>query len=380
MIIMRVPFDQNKELKHMKLSDKNISQIRIILISTFLVSLSSISCSDDDGSGQQFSMPPMPAEVVTVKTRKMTDTFEAVGTLEAIEEITIVSEIDAVIKSLPFKEGRFIKQGDLIAQLDDTQLAAEFARAEALFVQSETNYNRIKILSEKNLNTKQELDDALAVLKVTEANLEFAESRLSKTKIMVPFDGIIGTRKVNVGDFIRIGQEITQLANLNNLRVLFSVPERFLGELKTNSSIVIYSSVYPGYEIEGKIIAIEPILNSETRNVNVVGYLKNPGQKFRSGMSANIIVALSERPNALVIPNQAVFASGDLSFVYVVQKDSSVSQVPVTLGLQLSDVVEVVDGLQNGMQVVQAGHQKLFPGAKILPVIMESDSASQKNN
>ncbi|MGB5850441.1 MAG: efflux RND transporter periplasmic adaptor subunit [Ignavibacteriaceae bacterium] len=364
----------------MKPSDKNISRIRIILISAFLFSLSSISCSDDEGSGQQFSMPPMPAEVVLVKMRKMTDTFEAVGTLEAIEEITIVSEIDAVIKSLPFKEGSFIKQGDLIAQLDDIQLAAEFARAEALYVQSQTNYNRIKILAEKNLSSNQELDDALAALKVAEANLEFAEARLSKTKIMVPFDGIIGTRKINVGDFIRIGQEITQLANLNNLRVLFSVPESFLGELKTNSSIVIYSTVFPGYEVEGKIIAIEPILNSETRNVNVVGYLKNPGQKFRSGMSANIVVALSERPNALIIPNQAVFASGDQSFVYVVQKDSSVTQVPVTLGLQLSDVVEVLNGLQNGMQVVQAGHQKLFPGAKILPVIMESDSASQKNN
>ena len=363
-----------------KLSDKNISQIRIILISAFLFSLSSVYCSDNEGSGQQFSMPPMPAEVVSVKMRKMTDTFEAVGTLEAIEEITIVSEIDEVIKSLPFKEGSFIKQGDMVAQLDDRELAAEFARAEALFVQSQASYNRIKILAEKNLSSSQELDDALAALKVAEANFELAEARLSKTKIMVPFDGIIGTRKVNVGDFIRAGQEITQLANLNNLRVLFSVPERYLGELETNSSIAIYSSVFPGYEVEGKIIAIEPILNSETRNVNVVGYLKNPGQKFRSGMSANIVVALSERPNALVIPNQAVFASGDQSFVYVVQKDSSVSQVPVTLGLQLSDVVEVLSGLQNGMKVVQAGHQKLFPGAKIIPVIMESDSASQNNN
>ena len=363
-----------------KLSLKNIFQIRIILINTFLFSLSSISCSDDDGSGQQFSMPPMPAEVVSVKMRKMTDTFEAVGTIEAIEEITVVSEIDAVIKSLPFKEGSFIKQGNLIAQLDDAQLTAEFARTEALYEQSEANYNRIKILSEKDLSSTQELDDAFAALKVAEANLEFTKARLSKTKILVPFDGIIGTRKVNVGDFIRTGQEITQLANLNNLRVLFSVPERFLGELKTNSSIVIFSSVFPGYEVEGKIIAIEPILNSETRNVNVVGYLKNPGQKFRSGMSANIVVALSERPNALTIPNQAVFASGDQSFVYVVQKDSSVTQVPVTLGLQLADVVEVVNGLQNGMQVVQAGHQKLFPGAKIIPVVMESDSASQLSN
>jgi membrane fusion protein (multidrug efflux system) len=354
--------------------------MRVIVISAVLFSLSSISCSDDQGSGQQFSMPSMPAEVVSVKMRKMTDTFEAVGTIEAIEEITVVSEIDAVIKSLPFKEGSFIRKGELIAQLDDAQLTAEYARTEALYVQSEANYNRIKILADKDLSSTQELDDASAALKVAKANLEFTKARLSKTKILVPFDGIIGTRKVNVGDFIRAGQEITQLANLNHLRVLFSVPERYLGELKTNSPIVIYSSVYPGYEVEGKIIAIEPILNSETRNVNVVGYLKNPGHKFRSGMSANIIVALSERPNALIIPNQAVFASGDQSFVYVVQEDSSVSQVPVTLGLQLSDVVEVVDGLQNGMQVVQAGHQKLFPGAKIIPVIMESDSASQKNN
>jgi len=169
------------------------------------------------------------------------------------------------------------------------------------------------------------------------------------------------------------------LANLNHIRVLFSVPERYLAVLKTNSQIVIFTSVYPGYEVKGKIIAIEPILNSETRNVRVVGYLKNPGQKFRSGMSANIVVVLSERPNALVIPNQSVFASGNQSFVYVVQQDSSVTQVPVTLGLQLSDVVEVLNGLENGMQVVQAGHQKLFPGAKIHPVIMESDSASHRD-
>ena len=361
-----------------KLSVKINSQIKILLINALLFSLSSISCSDDQGAGQQFSMPPMPAEVVSVKMRKMTDTFEAVGTIEAIEEITVVSEIDAVIKSLPFKEGRFIKKGDLIVQLDDEQLAAEFARAEALYIQGQTRYNRVKILAEKNLSSTQELDDAFAGLKVAEANLEYSKARLSKTKILAPFDGIIGTRKVSVGAFVRKGQVITELANLNHIRVLFSVPERYLAVLKTNSQIVIFTSVYPGFEVKGKIIAIEPILNSETRNVRVVGYLKNPGQKFRSGMSANIVVVLNERPNALVIPNQSVFASGNQSFVYVVQQDSSVLQVPVTLGLQLSDVVEVLNGLQNGMQVVQAGHQKLFPGAKILPVIMESDSAFQK--
>jgi len=360
-------------------SVKNISYIRIILINALLLSLTSISCSDDEGAGQQFSMPPMPAEVVSVKMRKMTDTFEAVGTIEAVEEITIVSEIDAVIKNLPFKEGSFVKEGDLVVQLDDSQLSAEFARAEALFIQSQSSYNRVKILSEKDLSTGQELDDAFALLKVAEANLEYARARLDKTKITVPFNGIIGTRKVSVGAFVRAGQVITELANLNNVRVLFSVPEKYLADLKTNAPIVIYSSVYPGYEVEGKIIAIEPILNSETRNVRVVGFVKNPGQKFRSGMSANIEVVLSERPNALIIPNQSVFANGNQTFVYVVQDDSSVAQVPVTLGLQLSDVVEVLKGLQHGMHVVQAGHQKLFPGAKVIPVMMESDSTSQEN-
>ena len=363
-----------------KVSARYFTKIRILLISTFLISTSFISCSDDQGSGHQFSMPPMPAEVVSVKMRKMTDTFESVGTIEAIEEITIVSEIDATIKSLPFQEGGFVKKGDLIAQLDDTQLAAEVSRNEALYIQSQARYKRIKVLVDQKVSTPQELDDALATLKVAESDLELAKARLAKTKITAPFDGTIGTRKVNVGAFIRTGEEITELVNLNNLRVIFSVPERYLGELKTDSPISIYSSVYPGYEANGKIKAIEPILNSQTRNVNVVGHLNNPGLKFRSGMSANIVVTLSERPHALVVPNQAVFANGDQSFVYVVQKDSTVAQVPITLGLQLSDVVEVVSGLQNGMQVVQAGQQKLYPGAKIFPLVMDRDSLSMKSN
>lgn len=332
-----------------------------------------VGCSEKAGPGGGFQMPPTPVEVANVTAQDIADKFEVVGTIEAIEGVTIVSEIDASVLSLPFTEGSFINKGDLVAQLDDSQLSAEVNRTEALYDQSKASYNRIKSIVEQNAGTPQDLDDALANLKVAEANYEVAKSRLAKTRIVAPFSGIIGTRKVSVGAFLRTGQQITELANLNEIRVSFSAPERFLSQLKRNSDVIVSSTVFPGYEIKGRILAIEPILDPETRNVNIVARVQNPGQKFRPGMSANVSAILSERLHALTIPNEAVFAKGNQSFVYVVKKDTSVAATPVTLGLQTSEMVEVVSGLEDGMQVIRAGHQKLFDGAKVMPINISGD-------
>ncbi len=239
-------------------------------------------CSDQQASAGGFKMPPTPVEVADVKTQDMADKFDAVGTIEAIEGVTIVSEIDASVLRLPFEEGAFIKKGDLIAQLDDSQLSAEVNRTEALYDQSKSSYKRIKSVVEQNAGTQQDLDDALANLKVAQANNELAKARLSKTRIVAPFDGMVGTRKVSVGTFLRTGQEITELANLNEIRVSFSAPERFLAQLKRNAAVIVSSTVFPGHDVKGKIIAIEPILDSETRNVNIVARVQNPETKISS--------------------------------------------------------------------------------------------------
>ena len=325
-------------------------------------------CDEEQAGGGEFAMPPMPVEVADVLKQKVSDKFEAVGTIQAMEEITVVSEIDAAIISLPFEEGSYIKKGQIIAQLDDEQLSAEVLRSEALYEQTKSAYNRIKSVVEQKAGTPQDLDDALASLKVAEANLVLAKSRFAKTRITAPFDGMVGARRVSVGTFLRTGEIITTLANLNSIRVTFSVSERFLSQLKRGAEVIVTSPVYPDHVVKGRIIAIEPMLDSQTRNVQVVAKVENPGQKFRSGMSANVSAVLNERPEALTIPNEAVFANGNQSFVYVVQADSTVTQVAITPGLQLTDVVEVVQGLDEGMRVVQAGHQKLFPGAKVMPV------------
>lgn len=348
---------------------KNLAGVMFLLLAA--------ACSGPENAGQKFAIPPTAVEVAPVVVQQIADKFEAVGTIEAIESITVVSEIDAAITSLPFREGRSIQRGALIAQLDDSQLAAEMSRAEALRAQTEAAYNRVKAVVEQNAGAPQDLDDAAAALKVAEANLAVANARFAKTRITAPFNGIIGSRRVSVGTFLRAGQAITDLANIDNIRVNFSAPERFLSRLKAGAQVTVFNTAYANFEAKGEILVIEPILDAATRSARIVAKVPNSDRKFRPGMSANISAVLSQRPNAMTIPNEAVFASGDQSFVFVVNQDSTVTRVPLVLGTRFADIVEVVEGLQPGMQVVRAGHQKLFEGAKVMPVTSQGVTSSR---
>lgn len=347
---------------------KNI--FRVLISAAFVIGalVSIYGCGGKEARGGGFSMPPMPVEVSPVMVQTVEDKFEGVGTIEALEAVTVVGEIDATVKALPFNEGGFIRRGELIAQLDDSQLAAELARAEALRAQSKSTYDRIKSIVDQGAGAPQDLDDAAAALKVAEANLALAKARFDKTRITAPFDGIIGARKVSVGTFLRSGQALADLANIDAIRVNFSAPERFLSQLSQGATVAVSAAAFSGDKLKGEIIVIEPMIDQATRSARVVAHVLNVGRKFRPGMSANVSAVLSEHPNALTIPNEAIFGSGNQSFVFVVKSDSTVARVPLTLGTRMADVVEVLDGLQAGMIVVRAGHQKLFDGGKVNPM------------
>ena len=337
------------------------------VISSFSLLALMSGCGGKGGAGK-FAMPPMPVEVSPVTTQTVSDKFDGVGSIEALEAITVVSEIDGAVKALPFTEGGFIRKGGLIAQLDDAQLAAELARAAALRAQSKATYDRVKSIVDQRAGAPQDLDDAAAALKVAEANLDLAKARFTKTRIVAPFEGIIGARRISVGTFLRAGQAITELANIDEIRVTLSAPERFVSQLSQGAMVTVSTTAFAGFALKGKIIVVEPMIDLTTRSARVVARVQNSGRKFRPGMSANVSALLSERPNALTIPSEAVFGSGNQSFVFVVKPDSTVTRVPLTLGTRMSDVVEVVDGLKAGMTVVRAGHQKLFEGGKVMPM------------
>ena len=328
-----------------------------------------LGCSKQQAGG--FEPPPTPVELADVQTVTVTDKFEAVGTVEAGEAITVVSEVDAVVTALPFIEGQAIDSGELIAQMDDQQIRAAYQSAEATRDQTRSAYDRAKEMLSAGAVSKQALDDATANLKVAEAQCEQARVRLSKCQIRAPFSGVIGPRLVSPGAFLRSGfslaTPITTLTQISRLKVLFTAPERIYPRLTRGSEITVTTPAYPNDELIGKIDVIDPIVDSITRSVRVIARVSNPDRKFRPGMSATVSAVLGERPNSLTIPDEAVFAEGNQAFVFVVQPDNSVIRTPIILGSRQAGTVEVVSGLTSGAKVVQAGHQKLYDGAKVMP-------------
>jgi membrane fusion protein (multidrug efflux system) len=326
-------------------------------------------CTGDGGqSGGGFQRPPTPVEAAPVAVGPVIDRFTTVGTLEADNSVTVTGEIDGIIVAVPFREGRRLAEGELIARLDDDQLKAEAQRARALRDQTKATWERVKTIVDQGAGAPQDLDDATAALKVAEANLALAETRLDKTRITAPFDGLAGKREVSPGTFMRAGTPITRLAQIDQLRVTFAVPERILGSMQLGAQVSISTPAFPDVKLTGLVDVIEPQLDPATRTVGIVALVDNPEEVLRPGMSATISVVLQERAEAMTVPTDAVFVEGGQAFVYAIKPDSVVTRVAVTLGTRLPDIVEVLAGLERGQQVVKAGHQKLYEGAKVMPV------------
>lgn len=323
---------------------------------------------DSQQAAGGFSRPPTPVEAAPVAVEAVTDRFTTVGTIEAGESILVTGEIDGIVTDLPFREGGPVSQGELIAQLDDAQLKAEAQRARALHQQTKATWERVKSIVDQGAGAPQDLDDALAALKVAEANLALARTRLAKTRITAPFAGLAGKREISRGAFIRAGSTITTLAQIDKLRVTFAVPERILASMQVGAETMVTTTAYPGEALTGTIDVIEPQLDPMTRSVGIVALVDNPAQLLRPGMSATIEVVLKRRAAALTVPSDAIFVEGGQTFVYLVKSDSTVTRTAVNLGTRLAAVVEVVAGLSEGQQVVKAGHQKLYEGAKVAPM------------
>lgn len=320
------------------------------------------------GGGGGFQMPPMPVEVTTAARETVRDRFEAVGTVQAGEAVTVVSEIAGVIVDLPFREGEAVRAGALLARLDDAEPAAAAKRAEAWRDQTRTSYERVKTIVEKNAGSRQALDDAETALEMAEADLALARARLAKARITAPFSGTVGIRRVSPGAYVRPGDALTDLVQTDEMRVLFSAPERYVSLLAKGTPVKVSTLAYPGDSPSGKIDVVDATIDPDTRSVRVLARVPNPDGRLRAGMSADVTAILSERPDAVTVSDEAVFAEGDRFYVYVVNPDSTVARAALTLGTRLPAAVEVLSGLEPGTRVVRAGHQKLHDGARVIPI------------
>jgi membrane fusion protein (multidrug efflux system) len=305
---------------------------------------------------------PVSVETAEVRTTELELSVKAVGTLLAEASATLRSEVPGQILVVHFQEGQQLAKGAKLYSLEATVLEAEVNEARANVDRSDAAFQRAQELHAKQLISTTDYDAARANYDVDVARLLSSRAKLSKTVIRAPFDGFVGLRRINVGDYATAGQELVDVVQLDPLRVDFSVPEILLPKVKPGQLIEVTVDAYPDEVFGGNITAVAPKSDVQGHNIEVRASLPNGELKLRPGLFVRVIVSLGVKPDAIVIPEQAIWPIGQNKTVYVVV-DGKVERRVVRLGERRPGEVEVVSGLEVGEVIVTAGQMKLYDGA-----------------
>ncbi|HWQ95166.1 MAG TPA: efflux RND transporter periplasmic adaptor subunit [Gammaproteobacteria bacterium] len=316
----------------------------------------------------------MPVEAVAVETGAVTRDITAVGSMNANESVIIRSEIAGRIQTIHFSEGESVTQGAELITLDATEFRAQLAETTATVKLNELNFRRAQELQTKNLLSRQSYDEAQAKLAESRAQQNIEEARLAKTKLFAPFGGVLGLRQVSPGDYIKEGQDIVNLEDIASLKLDFRVPETYLAEIKLDQEVNLEVDAYPGRTFNGKVYAIDPRIDAQTRAVLLRAHIPNTDLLLRPGMFARVNLVLEQRTAALLVPEQALAPKGEEQFVYRIVAGKAL-QSKVKTGQRRNGKVEILEGLSSGDTVVTAGQTKLHDGTAV-KVVSPADKNS----
>jgi len=307
----------------------------------------------------------LPVRAEPVKIATMQSDVNAVGTLIAADSVVIRPEIAGRVVELHFKEGQLVQKGAKLVTLDPAEYRAALAATTADARTETQRYERAKELLEKNFISKEALDVAKGNMDRAVAKQQQDEVLLSKTTISAPFTGIVGLRQISPGAYVKAGDDVVRLENLSFVKLDFRVPEMYLSQIKPGQDLTIRVDAYPDDAFRGKIYALEPAVDEKTRTVVVRAQIPNAQNKLRPGMFARVNVLLSTRPNAIVIPEQAIWPQGRDTFVFRVV-DGKAMLTKIELGVRRPGEVEVLKGLAANDVVVTDGQIKLKDGAPVM--------------
>jgi membrane fusion protein (multidrug efflux system) len=294
----------------------------------------------------------------------MAKSITAVGSLRSDESITVRPETAGRVAVIGFQEGQRVPKGATLVRLDPAINQAEVQQAQANLTLARAKYERASELQTKGFISGQARDEAENNLKVAEASLALANARLAKTEIKAPFSGVIGLRSVSVGDYVKEGADMVNLESIDALKVDFRVPEVYLRQVSVGQTLEVSLDALPGKTYEGKVFAINPLVDAAGRAIVIRAQVKNTDTALRPGMFARVRLITQATDEALVLPEQALVPQGEEQFVFRVV-DGRANRVKVVTGQRRDGMVEIVSGLAAGDLVVNAGQLKLRDGSPV---------------
>jgi len=321
--------------------------------------------------------PPLQTEAVSTAQAKQEtwqETLTSVGSLTAVQGVTVAAELDGKIVEIDFEAGSMVKAGDVLVRQDTSVEEAQLRSAEASVELAQVNLKRTKELLDKATVSQAQFDADSATSKQGAAGADNIRATIGKRTIKAPFSGKLGIRLVNLGQNLKAGDPIVSLQALNPIFVDFYLPQEQLGQLSTGLPVRLTGDAISGLAVEGKITAISPDVDASTRNVRVQATVDNTAGHLHPGMYVDVAVELPIVDKVLTIPATSVVYApfGDTVYLVVPQKDADsgdtidvVRQQIVRLGARRGDFVVVTSGLKAGDTIVTSGVFRLRPGSAV---------------
>jgi multidrug efflux system membrane fusion protein len=317
--------------------------------------------------------PPTTVTIAEAKSEVIPNLLTAVGDLAAVHQVNVTSDVSGRITDIMFTAGANVKAGSPLLQLFDGPDQGDLASFKAQAIGAQLALDRAKQLAARQFGPQSTADAAQAAYDQANAGIAKTEALISQKLVRAPFDGELGVRHVEVGQFLTAGTQIVTLTDLSQLYANFTVTEKDSAALKVGQTVRILVDAYPGRTFEGKINAIEPQIATDTRNIRVQATLGNPDHILKPGMFTTTTVVLPDKPPVITVPETAVDYTlyGDSVFLITEKKaddgKSSLTAVRtfVRTGNRINGRAEILSGLKPGDRVVAVGQLKLQPGAAV---------------
>ncbi|HEU4955885.1 MAG TPA: efflux RND transporter periplasmic adaptor subunit [Gemmatimonadales bacterium] len=335
-----------------------------------------VACNGAEGkskgaaAGAGGGMPPMPVEVVAARSDTVVDAILATGQIEAMQSVELRPDIEGRIAEILVREGAAVARGAPLFKVDDAELRAEVAQAEAERDLARQSLARTRELLGQKASSQSELEHAEATSRSTEAQLALLKVRLDRTVVRAPFAGVAGERHVSVGDYVTTSTPLVMVQTVSPQRAAFQVPERYADQLKVGQQVTFRVAALVGREFAGRVDFVDPLVQLPGRTITVKALVANPRRELQAGMFIEVRLATAVRPQAVIIAEDAVLPIQGSSFVWVVQNGKATRR-QVELGVRTPGLVEVRSGVESGEQVVVGGQERLAEGAPVQPKVID---------
>jgi len=323
--------------------------------------------------GAAYQPPPEAVTTIMAVQEQWPSTINAIGTMAAVRGVSVSADLPGIVDQVLFESGEAVREGQTLAILDTRQEQAQMAAAEAQRVLARLNFNRMQELLDQRVISKAEYDSATAQSRETEARVGEIRAAIERKTIRAPFSGILGIRQVNKGQYLAGGDPLVALQSLNPIYVNFGVPQQAMGQVLVGRSVRITIESLGNVTFDGRVTAIDSVVDSTTRNIQVQATLGNPDGKLRPGMFVQTEMVLGAHQPVIALPASAISYApyGDSVFIVSDMKDDKghtyrgVRQQIVKLGPARGDQIAVVSGIKSGDEIVTSGLFKLRNGAAV---------------